>query len=154
MSNTQDNMKIIQKISEDQGKTINKLRGELEKMKEEKYALERDTRDRHLEESALLRKLDHERNKSGELEDKVESLEGRLIEYETEMRNHCCEEHVQSQWKAKLNEVESTLKSNYDQWQRSVEQLKKERDAAVAAGRYNKNYIYSPILPIFILYIM
>lgn len=126
-----DNFQVLKKISEDQGRTIAKQRGDLDSSQNLVHSLEVRLREAQETEKALSHQLSSEQKSNQDLESQILQLESQLNSMEEDLRHHNCEDFVDSKWKSRVDELEMDQTS----WQRSLRSLEKERDLALTAAR-------------------
>lgn len=140
MKNTTDNFSILQKISEDQINSIQKLKSEIEEHRKSESSLKRQMRDLEDALEVSNQKSTRSEQHSAELEDEVEYLQQRLNRLEDDLKNHSCEDFVESTSAKKLASLENQIKTQQSKWEASVEKLRIERDKAMAAAKYGARY--------------
>lgn len=127
---------MLSKVSEDQGKTITKLRGDIEDLKGFNFKLDSEIRDHESTENQLIKKLDQSEKQSERYVQHIDELEEKILRYAEELRNHDCADFVDSKYKIKAEEIETTLQEQMREWQLSLNEIKNEKDEAVSCSRF------------------
>ncbi|CAG7731026.1 unnamed protein product, partial [Allacma fusca] len=130
-----DNFRVLQKISEDQTKTIQTLRNEKDEQRKIKFSLETEIRERISNETNLLRKLEQGNKTVIQLEEALQEYQRKISALEEELHEHNCEEFVETSFKRQLSQMESEVKERYEQWKKSLKDAKSERDKAIRNAR-------------------
>lgn len=131
----EENFRVLQKVSEDQGRTILKIRGEMEDMRNCNFRLESQVRDHESTEAHLIRKLEQCEKDCDSKVKHIHELEERISDFTEEMRSHCCDDFADSKYKSRLREVEEAFQRKNREWQDSINKIEKERDDAAALSR-------------------
>lgn len=93
--------------------------------------LDSQIREYEATENELIRKL-NEYEKQGERYLRyIDELEEKLQRYSEELRNHDCNEFVNSKYKSKVDEIEDKMRIQMREWQLSLDGIKNEKEEAI-----------------------
>jgi hypothetical protein len=131
MDKISDNFRILQKVSEDQGRTIAKQRSEIESRDELRFRVENELRESIETGKALEKVLRAEQDERRCIEKHAGRLEKELQMLQQEVEGHECSGEVQESWTQRLE----FLEKREEDGERKRRALVKDRDAAMAAAR-------------------
>ncbi|CAL8131597.1 unnamed protein product [Orchesella dallaii] len=130
-----ENFRVLQKISEDQGHTISKLRGDVEEKKKCNFKLETQLREMELNENGLIRKLEQSDKHCEKYIRHIDELEEKVEKYKQDLRVHDCDDYSDSKYKKKLIEVEELFQTKSREWHEAQRELENEKDQAISTAR-------------------
>ncbi|ODN04679.1 Leucine-rich repeat and coiled-coil domain-containing protein 1 [Orchesella cincta] len=130
-----ENFRVLQKISEDQGHTIQKLRSDLEDMKNCNFKLEAQVREMESNENVLIRKLEQSDKQCEKYIRHIDELEDKVERYKEDMRSHDCDDYSDSKYKKKLTEVDELFQRKNREWHEAQRELEQEKDEAISTAR-------------------